>query len=47
VNIWVKGQELRVTFDHIMVGTGYPDAMQGKTASEPTVTSFSSGCAAI
>lgn len=30
-----------------MVGTGYPDAMQGKTASEPTVTSFASGCAAI
>lgn len=30
-----------------MVGTGYPDAMQGKTALEPTVTSFDSGCAEI
>lgn len=43
----VKPWNIRVTFDHMMVGTGYPDAMQGKIASEPTVTSFASGCAAI
>lgn len=36
-----------VTLDHLISGTGYPDATQGKTASEPTVTSFLSGSAEI
>lgn len=33
--------------DHLMAGTGYPDATQGRTASDPTVTSFNSGRAEI
>lgn len=36
-----------VTLDHLMSGTGYPEATQGRTASDPTVTSFVSGSAAI
>lgn len=36
-----------VTLDHLISGEGYPDATQGKTASEPTVTSFFSGSAEI
>lgn len=36
-----------VTLDHLISGVGYPDATQGKTASEPTVTSFFSGSTEI
>lgn len=32
-----------VTLDHLIWGVGYPDATHGRTASEPTVTSFFSG----
>lgn len=36
-----------VTLDHLIWGVGYPEATQGRIASEPTVTSFFSGRAEI
>lgn len=34
---------MRVTLDHLISGAGYPEATQGMTASDPTVTSLVSG----
>ena len=44
--VW-RGRLSMVTLDHLMSGSGYPVATQGRTASEPTVTSLVSGRPAI